>query len=58
MWELILKNITSVLDIICPVRTFKIRNYRPDWMTKELIEQVKDREYLYKKAKLLGDEDA
>ena len=27
-------------------------------MTKELIEQVKDREYFYKKAKTLGDVDA
>ena len=58
MWELILQNIKSVLDTICPVRTFKIRNYRPDGITKELIEQVKDREYFNKKAKLLGDEDA
>ena len=56
-WEFILNNITMVLDSICPVRTFKIKNYRPDWMTKELIEQVKDRDYFYKKAKLGGDED-
>ena len=57
-WKFILKNITSVLDTICPVRTFKIKNYRPDWMTKELIEQIKDRDYFYKKAKSQGDEDA
>ena len=57
-WEYILKNITTVLDVMCPVRSFHIKNYRPDWMTKELIEQVKDRDYFYKKAKLQGDEDA
>ena len=57
-WGFILKNITSVLDIISPVRTFKMKNYRPDWMTKELIEQVKDRDYFYKKAKIQGDGDA
>ena len=57
-WDFILKNITQVLDTICPVRTFKIKNYRPDWMTKELIEQIKDRDYFYKKAKVTGDADA
>ena len=57
-WEFILANITSVLDIICPIRSFHIKNYRPEWMTKELIEQVKDRDYFYKKAKSQGDHDA
>ena len=57
-WVFISNNVTKVLDTICPVRTFKIKNYRPDWMTKELIEQVKDRDYFYKKAKKQGDEDA
>ena len=57
-WVFISNNVTKVLDTICPVRTFKIKNYRPDWMTKELIEQVKDRDYFYKKAKKQGNEDA
>ena len=57
-WDYILRNITRVLDEICPVRTFHIKNYRPDWMTKELIEQIKDRDYFFKKAKLQNDEDA
>ena len=48
----------EVLDQLCPVRTFQIKNYRPDWMTKELIEQIKDRDYFYKKAKKTGDEDS
>ena len=57
VWDLILKNITLVLDSMCPIRTSKIKNYRPHWMTKELIEQVKDRDYFYNKAKLHGDRD-
>ena len=57
-WEKILSNICAVLDEMCPVRSFHIKNYRPDWMTKELIEKIKDRDYFYKKAKLTGDEDA
>ena len=57
-WDLILNNITLVLDQMCPIRSFHIKNYRPDWMTKELIEQIKDRDYFFKKAKLAGGEDA
>ena len=57
-WDFMLKQITMVIDNMCPVRTFHIKNYRPDWMTKELIEQIKDRDYFYKKAKLKGDEDS
>ena len=50
-----IKGITQVLDTICPVRTFFIKNYRPDWMSKELIEQIQDRDYFYNKAKQTGD---
>ena len=56
-WEYLLDKITVILDQMCPVRTFHIKNYRPDWMTKELIEQIKDRDYFYRKAKETGDRD-
>ena len=49
---------TTVLDELCPIRTFRIKNYRHDWKTDELIEKLKDRDYLYHKAKAMGDEDA
>ena len=56
-WDHIKTNILSVLDEMCPLRSYQIKNYRPDWMTKELIEQIKDRDYFYKKAKTTGEED-
>ena len=58
VWEFLLTQITSILDKICPIRTFHIKNYRPDWMTTDLIEQIKDRDYFYKKPKRTGDKDA
>ena len=42
---------------MCPLRSFSTKNYRPDWMTNELIEQIKDRDYFYRKAKKTGSED-
>ena len=54
-WQFISDRIESSLDKMCPLRKFRIKNYRPDWMTKELIEQIKDRDFFYRKAK--GDRD-
>ena len=56
-WAYILGNVTAVLDGMCPLRRFKIKNYKPEWMTNELIEQVKDRDYFYHRAKTTGDRD-
>ena len=58
VWDVIHRNIIHVLDKMCPNRTFHIKNYRPEWMSKELIEQIKDRDYFYSKAKREGDEDS
>ena len=57
-WNRIASNITLVLDTMCPIRTFHIKNYRPDWMTKELIEQIKDSDYFYSRAKRLEDSES
>ena len=54
-WQIMEKNIRCVIDEMCPIRTFKILNYRPDWMNN--LEQIADRDYFYKKAKKTGCED-
>ena len=57
-WEFILNRLYPILDKMCPIRTYNIKNYRPDWVTHELLEQIKDRDYYYTRAKESGDEDA
>ena len=57
-WDFILKRIVEVLDWMCPLRNVKVKNYRPDWISNELLEQIKDRDYFYNKAKNGGDEHA
>ena len=57
-WDYILNRLMPILDDMCPVRTFRIKNYRPEWITDELIEQIKDRDYFYKKAKADNGEDS
>ena len=57
-WAFILDSIIPILDKMCPIRSFHVKNYRPDWITNELLEQIKDRDYFYRKAKKSGDKDA
>ena len=49
--------ILSELNAQCPVKTFKRRILRPPYLTDDLLEQIKDRDYFYKKAKRHGNED-
>ena len=57
-WEFVLQRVVPILDQMCPIRNFKIKNYRPEWVTNELLEQIKDTDYFYFKAKQSGDQDA
>ena len=57
-WEFVHTAILTILDQMCPVKSFRIKNCRPDWMTKELIEQIKDRDYFYSRANRDGDLDS
>ena len=56
-WEHLLGRVEVILDKMCPLMKFKIKNYRPEWVTDELIEQIKDRDYFYHKAKCTNNED-
>ena len=57
-WLFIKTEAECLLNRTCPLRSFSIKNYRPEWMSNELIEQIKDRDYFYRKAKKSGDKDA
>ena len=57
VWKEMLYIITAEADKQCPVKHFKIRNSKPCWLTNELIEQMRYRDYFYRKAKKLNNED-
>ena len=56
-WAEMQNIIVEEANKICPVKKFTIRNTRPSWITNELLEQMKDRDYFYKKAKQTLSED-
>ena len=51
LWEIMLKNIKAAIDMLCPLKTFKIKKYKEPWITQELIELIKDKDILLKRAK-------
>ena len=56
-WEEMQNIIIQEADNLCPVKKFKIRHTKPCWITNELIEQMKDRDYFYTKSKRTNNED-
>ena len=39
------------IDVMCPLKSFKIRNRKDPWITNEILEAIKDKDVLLKKAK-------
>ena len=56
-WEEMQSIIIREADKQCPIRTYKIKNNKPCWLTNEILEQMKDRDYFYRKAKMYNNED-
>ena len=56
-WEIMQNNIILEADKMCPIKQFKIKNTKPCRVTNELIECMRDRDYLYSKAKRTNNED-
>ena len=57
IWTTILNHIINDLDEHCPIRKFNIKNYKPEWANDDLLEQIRDRDYFYKKAKNTRSKD-
>ena len=56
-WEMLYKVIEEELDKQCPIKKFKFHSPKPPYFTNDIINQIRDRDYFYKKAKKLGNED-
>ena len=57
VWQCLINHINNDLDQHCPIRKFQILIYKPDWVNNTLLEQIRDRDYFYKKAKTTKNED-
>ena len=44
-------HILSELDVMCPLKSFRIRISKDPWITNELVERIRDKDRLLSKAK-------
>ena len=51
LWDIILNIIFEVADIHCPYRNMKFCNDSPEWITKDMVQEIAYKDYLYNKAK-------
>ena len=56
-WQSLFGCIKEEVDRFCPYKKFTVRAHKPEWLDNNLIEQIKDRDYFYKKAKRTQEED-
>ena len=50
-WEYYVSRIRSVIDEMCPIRNFVIKNRKDPWITNEILEKIHDKDRLLHKAK-------
>ena len=37
LWEVMLRNILSSIDRMCPIQTFKVKKYKEQWISQEIL---------------------
>ena len=54
-WGMLLKVIIYEADVQCPVKRFKVKTSRPEWLSLELLEMARDRDMFARLAKRKND---
>ena len=50
-WKLFEQSISTILDEMCPIKTFRIKQVKQPWITPRLLELILDKDKALKKAK-------
>ena len=54
-WELFENIIRNHIDIMCPLKHFRVKQQKEQWITNELLELIKDKDTLLKHARKRKD---
>ena len=57
LWETVVRRIRHVMDIICPLVKYKIKEVRKPWVTQGMIEEIKEKDRALSKAKRSKDNE-
>ena len=51
LWNIFLDAVSNALDRICPIKKLTVVDKRPEWLSNELMVQMRQRDKLYSKAR-------
>ena len=54
-WNYFISTVTTIIDMMCPLRSFVIRNLKDPWITNEILENINDKNVLLRQAKRTND---
>ena len=50
-WDPMLANIKLTIDNMCPLKKYKVAKAKEPWVTNEILEMIKDKDRLLRRAK-------
>ena len=50
-WEFFIQKISITLDLMCPLKEYSVNEYKENWMNRDLMELIIDKDLALKKAK-------
>ena len=56
-WQEMLTHILETADSMCPIREHKFKKQKPEYLTPDMVEMMRERDHFYKKAKRTGCSD-
>ena len=57
MWDIMEEIIKDKVDMHCPYKNVKINEDTPQWINREILSEIKHKDYLYNKAKRSGTKE-
>ena len=54
-WDYFLNKIYDVINIMCPLKEFHIKNKKDPWITNEILESIRDKDVLLRRAKITNN---
>ena len=57
LWDYMYDTILGRIDVMCPIRSFKVAEFKEVWMTNEAIEAINDKDRALNRARRTGSEE-
>ena len=55
LWDNMERKITQILDVMCPYKTYSVKETKEPWVTPEVLEQIKRKDEIWRAAKRSKD---